>query len=64
MVWAMDHIPPEDAMKPVADVWINFNKETTLGDRIQLFRVRKDGSWYVEGQIPGKSCFVIKIDFR
>ena len=64
MVWAMDHIPAEDAMKPVSEVWINFNKETTLGDRIELRRVRKDGSWYVEGLSSGKSCFVVKIDFR
>lgn len=64
MVWAMDHIPPEDAMKPVSDVWINFNKETTLGDRIELFRIRQDSSWYVEGRCSGKSCFVARIDFR
>ena len=64
MVWALDHIPAEDAMKPVSDVWINFNKETTLGDRIELRRVFKDDSWYVEGLSSGKSCFVAKIDFR
>jgi acyl-ACP thioesterase len=63
MVWALDHIPAEDAMKPVSDVWINFNKETTLGDRIELRRVFKDDSWYVEGISSGKSCFVAKIDF-
>ncbi|MBP5676446.1 MAG: hypothetical protein J6W94_05485 [Bacteroidales bacterium] len=64
MVWALDHIPAEDALKPASDVWINFNKETTLGDRIELRRVHKDGSWYVEGLSSGKSCFVAKIDFR
>jgi acyl-ACP thioesterase len=64
MVLALDHIPAEDALKPVSDVWINFTKETTLGDRIELRRVRKDDSWYVEGLSSGKSCFVAKIDFR
>lgn len=64
MVWALDHIPAEDALKPVRDVWINFNRETTLGDRIELFRSREGESWYVEGRNEdGKSCFVVKIDF-
>ena len=63
MVWALDHIPAEDAMKPVSEVWINFNKETTLGDRIELRRVFKDDSWYVEGISSGKSCFVARRDF-
>ena len=64
MVWAMDHIPAEEALKPVRDVWINFNKETTLGDRIEIFRSRQGESWYVEGRKEdGKSCFVVKIDF-
>lgn len=65
MVWAMDHLPAEDAMRPVSDVWINFNKETTLGDRIQIYRHRQESSWFVEGRKDdGKSCFVAKIDFR
>ena len=64
MVWAMDHIPAEDAMKPVGDVWINFNKETTLGETVSLYRLRAGSSWYVEGRCEGKSCFVARIDFR
>lgn len=63
LVWAMDHIPPEDAMKPVKDILINFNKETTLGDRVELYRLRKESSWYVEGRVDGRSCFVVKLDY-
>lgn len=63
VVWAMDHIPAADAMKPVRDVRINFNKETTLGDRVEIFRIFRESSWYVEGRVEGRSCFVVKLDF-
>ena len=63
MVWAMDHIPAEDAFKPVRDLYINFNKETTLGQEIEIVRLRDGGSWWVEGLCEGKACFTVKIDF-
>lgn len=64
MVWAMDHIPAEDALKqPVRDVFINFNRETTLGQTVSLTRLREGNSWFVEGKVDGKSCFVVRIDF-
>ena len=63
IVWAMDHIPADDACRPVKEVFINFNKETKLGERIELFRLREGDSWYVEGRVDGKSCFTAKIVF-
>ena len=63
IVWAMDHIPQDEVFAPVKDVFINFNKETTLGQTIQIFRLKDGNSWWVEGRSEGKSCFTAKIDF-
>ena len=59
----MDHIPQDEVFAPVKDVFINFNKETTLGQTIQIFRLKDGNSWWVEGRSEGKSCFTAKIDF-
>lgn len=63
VVWAMDALPPEEAARPVKDLYINFNKETTPGETVQLFRLRQEDAWYVEGRVEGKSCFVLKLDY-
>jgi len=63
VVWAMDHIPYEDAKKPIKDLYINFNKETTAGETVHFFRYREDATWYVEGTVDDKSCFVVKMEF-
>lgn len=63
IVWSMDCIPAEDASRPVKDVFINFNKETTLGEAVSLYRLQTGSSWYVEGRSGGKSCFIARIDF-
>ena len=61
-VWAMDCLPFDQARQSVKDLYINFNKETKAGEKVQLFRAKDADSWYVEGRVDGKSCFVVKID--
>ena len=63
IVWSMDCIPPEETARPVKDVFINFNKETTLGEAVSLYRLQIGSTWFVEGRSGGKSCFVAQIDF-
>ena len=68
MVWAMDCIDYEIvSARRVRDVYINFNKETTPGSTVQLFRLKteEDGAmvWYVEGRVDGKSAFSVKMVF-
>lgn len=62
-VWAMDCLPMEVADRPLKDLYINFNKETTAGETVELFRYREEDTWYVEGKVEGKSCFVVKMVF-
>jgi hypothetical protein len=46
---------------------VNFNKETTPGALVQLFRLEteEDGRMvqYVEGRVDGKSAFCVKLVF-
>lgn len=64
MVWAMDCLPQEVTLhRPVKDVCINFNKETTPGTPVQLFRMQESADvWYVEGRVEGKSHFIVRIE--
>ena len=63
VVWALDCLPLEDAEKPLKDLYINFNKETTHGQIVELFRLREGGCWYVEGRVEGKPCFLVKLEY-
>ena len=68
MVWAMDCIDYGTVSgRRVRDAYINFNKETTPGTTVQLFRLQteEDGApvWYVEGRVDGKSAFCVKLVF-
>ena len=64
MVWAMDCLPAEVTLhRQVKDAYINFNKETTPGTRVQLFRLQEaDNVWYVEGRVEGKSHFIVRVE--
>ena len=62
-VWAMDCLPLEEAEKPMKDLYINFNKETTAGETVRLSRLKEGDAWYVEGKVDGKSCFTVKMEF-
>ena len=68
MVWAMDCIDYETAStRRVRDVYLHFNKETTPGTCVQLYRLKaeEDGApvWYVEGRVDGKPAFCVKMVF-
>lgn len=63
VVWAMDCLPPEVAQAPMKDLYINFNRETTAGETVQLFRLQDGNCWWVEGRVDGKSCFVVKMEY-
>ena len=68
MVWAMDCLDFEAvSARCVRDVYINFNKETTPGTTVQLFRLHaeEDGTpvSYVEGRVDGKPAFCVKLVF-
>ena len=63
VVWAMDCLPPEVTESPLKDLCINFNRETKLGDKVELIRTRSEQSWFVEGRLDGKSCFTVKMEF-
>lgn len=64
MVWAMDCLPGELLQhRQVKDACINFNKETTPGTVVQLFRLQEsDTVWYVEGRVEGKSHFIVRLE--
>ena len=63
VAWAMDCLPKEATDSPIKDLNINFIKETVPGDKVQLFTLREGCSWYVEGRVDGKTCFLVKADF-
>ena len=68
MVWAMDCIDYETASgRRVRDAYINFNKETTPGTPVELFRLKTEEEgdlvYYVEGRVNGKSAFCVKLVF-
>lgn len=63
VVWAMDCLQPQVALQPMKDLYINFNKETTEGETVQLYRLQEGSTWYVEGRVDGKSCFVVKMEY-
>ncbi|MBR1706031.1 MAG: hypothetical protein IJ721_04480 [Bacteroidales bacterium] len=66
VVWAMDAVDYETVSSHrVKDVYINFNRETTPGETVHLFRLRREEegnlACYVEGRVDGKSAFCVKI---
>lgn len=62
VVWAMDCLPQEAVRTPVKDLYINFIKETVLGDNVQLFTLHEGNAWTVEGRVDDKTCFLVKIE--
>ena len=64
IAWSMDSIGYEITSEhQVKDVRINFNKETKVGDQVELFRLKDGNVWYVEGRLDGKSCFTVRMEF-
>ncbi len=69
VVWSMDAAGPEITFKrPVRELFINFNKETHLGETVDLYRhidEREDGTTHVtvEGRVEGTQSFCCKLVF-
>ena len=66
VVWAMDSIDQEYASShQVCEVAVNFNRETRLGDRVELFLaeepVASGRTFYIEGLVDGRQSFAVKI---
>lgn len=68
IVWAMNAIDPSITFDHnVLAVRINFNKETTSGETVSLYRFCREEAGRivctVEGRAAGKAAFVAEIDF-
>ena len=63
VVWAMDCLPLEVAEGALKDLYIVFNKETTFGEKVALYRLKEGNAWYVEGRVEGKTCFAVKFEY-
>lgn len=66
VVWAMDSIDPKFAAShQVREVTVNFNRETHLCDRVELFVAEESGddarTFYVEGVVEGRQSFIVKL---
>ena len=64
MVWTMDALDYAflSGRRP-RDIYLNFNKETTPGTPVALFRCTEGDACYVDGRVDGKSVFCAKIQF-
>ena len=63
VVWAMDCLPLEVAEGALKDLYIVFNKETTFGEKVSLYRLKEGNAWYIEGRVDSKTCFVVKFEY-
>ena len=66
VVWAMDCIDREFASThQVSELTVNFNRETRLGDRVELFLAEEPAAsgraFYVEGFVAGRQSFIVKM---
>ena len=64
VVWAMDALPYElTSTKRVKDLYISFIKETTPGQKVELYRLAAEDGWFIEGRVEGKAVFCVKFVF-
>ena len=66
VVWAMDCIDREFASThQVSEVTVNFNRETRLGDKVELHMAEEladtGRTFWVEGFVEGRQSFAVKI---
>ena len=61
VVWAIGCLPTEATLRLVKDLYVNFSKETTDSECVQLYRHHSDNVWVVEGRLDGKPCFSVKL---
>ncbi len=68
MQWSMNAVGYEiTSARPVKEFTINFNHETKIGDRVNIYRVmeeREDGLHvFVEGKVEDTSSYIVEIIF-
>lgn len=68
VVWALDSIDQDFVFShPIQELAINFNRETRLGDDVELWTAEQvtDGNrvFYVEGVVDGRQVFIVKLVF-
>jgi len=64
LVWALDVLPFKELVsRGVKEFSINFNKETHLGDVVELYHACENGVHYIEGRTSGIQNFILKISF-
>ncbi len=68
MQWSMNAVGYEiTSVRPVKEFTINFNHETTIGDKVSIYRVmeeREDGLHvFVEGKVEDVSSYIVEIIF-
>lgn len=66
VVWAMDCIDRDYVLShPVSEIAVNFNRETRLGDTVELFLAEEPSAsgrtFYVEGLVDGRQSFIVKM---
>lgn len=62
--WAMDCIEDEITYgRTIKDAYLNYNKEATPGEVVEIYRYRDGDSWYFEGRFNGTSIFTALICF-
>jgi len=65
IVWAMDAIPSSETFgRRVADVQINFNKETRPGEDVDICIAKEGNAYFVEGLSEGRPSFICRIEFE
>ncbi len=68
MQWSMNSVGYEiTSVRPVKEFTINFNHETKIGDKVNIYRVfeeREDGLHvFVEGKVEDVSSYIVEIIF-
>lgn len=69
VVWSMDAAGPDITFrKPLKELFINFNKETHLGETVELFRFVEEGpdgavNVTIEGKVGNVQSFCCKLVF-
>ena len=66
VVWAIDSVDQDFVVShPLQELAINFNRETHLGDNVELYvaeeTVGTGRVFFVEGMVEGKQSFIVKL---
>ncbi|MBQ6086957.1 MAG: hypothetical protein IJK96_02720 [Bacteroidales bacterium] len=63
--WCVDALPPDYVRThSLYDIQVCYYHEIHLGERVEFGLVRDDDTWYVQGTVQDRSCFVARLEFR